>query len=141
MPKLKTARPAIVRKVVCVHCGGESEVARRAMSVFCIHCKNRLILEDFTIRTYHATKLFATCGDIVVEKAGTVFAPIRAQNLTVRGQVQGNVLARDRVQIANTGKMRGDIRASRLVVAGGGVIDGFCHIEPSPAGTDTGAPR
>jgi len=136
MPKLTSKLTGEVRTVRCVHCGGESEVAKRAMSVFCIHCKQRLILENFKIRSYHATSLFATCGDIVVEKRGHVYAPIRANNLTVHGQVQGNVEARGCVRIGGSGRLRGDIRAPKLVVTGGAVIDGLCHIAPEPMAAD-----
>ena len=120
------------REVLCTHCGSQTEVARRAMSVFCPHCKQRLILEDYKIKSYHATRLFATCGDIIVERSGVVSAPIRVGNLTVRGQVQGEVDARGCVQIASTGQLRGDIRAPRLIVADGARLDGFFRIVPRP---------
>jgi len=100
------------------------------MSVFCPHCKQRLIIEDFKIKTYHASRSFATCGDIVVEKGGIVSAPICVQNLTVRGEVKGNVEARGCVNIASTGQLRGDIRAPKLVVAPGARLNGFLRIGP-----------
>ena len=56
------------------------------MSVFCPHCKQRLILEDFKIKSYYAVRDFSTCGDIVVEKKGHVVAPIKVSNLTVKGK-------------------------------------------------------
>ncbi len=100
------------------------------MSVFCPHCKQRLILENFKIKTYHASRLFATCGNIVVEKGGLVSAPIQAANLTVRGQVQGNIEVRGLVKVADTGRIRGNIHAPRLEVIGGARLDGFCLISP-----------
>ena len=105
-------------------------VALRAMSVFCPHCTKRVILENYRIRTYHATREFSTCGDILVESRGIVHAPIHVDNLTVKGRVHGSVHARGRVLIDRTGQMRGDVRASHLVVVAGGVINGYCHVEP-----------
>ena len=99
-----------------------------AMSIFCQHCRKRLILENYRINTYHAVRMFATCGDIVVEKRGLVNAPIRVQNLTIQGKVNGDVEARGRVEIDGTGELRGSIRAAVLVVRGGGTIKGFCRI-------------
>ncbi|NOT00136.1 MAG: polymer-forming cytoskeletal protein [Phycisphaerales bacterium] len=122
------------RTVHCTHCGRAQEVARRAMSVFCVHCTQRLIIEDYTITSYHATRMFATCGDIVVEKSGFVSAPIRVRQLTVRGRVQGNVEARGCVRIDRTGQFRGDIVAPRLVVADGAQLNGYLRIAPSSAG-------
>lgn len=129
-----TSRPSGgVKTVLCTHCGGQTDVAKRAMSVFCPHCKQRLILEDYKVKSYHASRLFATCGDIVVEKGGIVSAPIRVQNLTVKGEVKGNVDARGCVTIASTGQLRGDVRAPRLVVDSGARLDGFVRITPDGA--------
>ncbi len=130
MSKITTVRTGATKHVCCTHCGGAIEVAKRAMSVFCPHCKQRLILEDYKIKTYHATRLFATCGDIIVEKSGVVSAAIQVMNLTIRGQVRGDVNARGCVRVARTGRLRGDIRAPRLVVSAGAELDGFLQITP-----------
>lgn len=132
--KLQAAANGGGRTVHCTHCGAAQEVALRAMSVFCPHCKQRLIIEDYTVTSYHATRMFATCGDIVVEKSGFVSAPIRVQQLTVRGRVQGNVEARGCVRIDRTGQLRGDVVAPRLVVADGAQLNGFVRIAPVPGG-------
>ena len=120
-----------MRRVRCTHCTGEAEVAEKAMSVFCPHCKQRLILEDFRIKGYKAVREFATCGDVVVEKRGAVAARVFVENLLVKGRVQGEVRARGKVEIARTGEVRGDICAPRLIVRSGALIKGFCHIGPS----------
>jgi hypothetical protein len=116
------------RRAYCTHCGGENVVGQMAMSIFCRHCRKRLILENYRINTYHAVRMFATCGDIVVEKRGLVNAPIRVQNLTIQGKVNGDVEARGRVEIDGTGELRGNITAAILVVRGGGTIRGYCRI-------------
>ena len=130
MVKLTRADKSREKDVACTHCGGSLQVAARAMSVFCPHCKQRLILEDYRVKAYKATRLFATCGDIVVEKSGFVSAPIRVQNLTVRGRVQGDIDARGVVAVSSTGRIRGDIKATRLTVASGATLDGFFRITP-----------
>lgn len=117
-----------VKQVICTHCQRESEVARRAMSVFCPHCKKRLILEDFKIRSYYAVRDFSTCGDIVVERNGHVVAPIKVENLTVKGKVQGHVTARGKVSIYKTGWFKGEIEAACLRVEGGAVLNGYLCI-------------
>ncbi len=119
-----------MKLVLCTHCNGAVEVADKAMSVFCTHCRKRLILEDFKIKTYHAVRKFATCGDVVVEKRGAVAAKVLAGNLVVKGRVQGDVEARDKVEVAKTGAIKGDINAPRLVVRNGGTLHGFCRIGP-----------
>ncbi|HUU84130.1 MAG TPA: polymer-forming cytoskeletal protein [Phycisphaerae bacterium] len=119
-----------MKLVRCTHCTGEIEVADKAMSVFCPHCRQRLILENYRVKTYKAVREFATCGDVVVEKRGTVAARVLAENLLIKGTVQGVVQARDKVEITRTGRVQGDISAPRLVVKLGGRIKGFCRIGP-----------
>ena len=100
------------------------------MSVFCPHCRKRLILEDFRIKNYHAVRKFATCGDVVVEKRGAVAAKVLVGNLLVKGRIQGDVDARGKVEVAKTGDIKGDINAPRLVVHSGATMKGFCRIGP-----------
>ncbi len=122
-----------MKTVLCTYCAGPMEVADKAMSVFCTHCRKRLILENYKVKTYTAVREFFTCGDIVVEKKGAVTAKVFASNLTVKGKVNGDVRARGKVEIAKTGRIHGDIDASRLIVHAGAIIDGFCRIGPDAA--------
>jgi predicted RNA-binding Zn-ribbon protein involved in translation (DUF1610 family) len=120
-----------LKVVICTHCGGDSEVGRRAMSIFCPHCRKRLILEDYRIKGYKAVRELATCGDIVVERRGQLFATIIAENLTVRGEVRGNITARSRVAVGKTGRLTGDVDAHSISIEGGAVVSGFFRIGPN----------
>ena len=116
------------RAVCCTYCGEPIEVSRKALSVFCPHCQKRVVCEDYTIKSYHAVRSFATCGDIVVEKKGHVVAPIRAESLIVRGRVRGNVQVKSVVKIERTGRIEGNVEAPRLVMRDGGTLIGACRI-------------
>ncbi len=118
--------------VVCTHCQNQCEVAKRAMSVACPHCRKRLILEDYAIKNYTSVRELVTCGDVVVEKRGHVRARIRAGNLTVRGKIQGDVTARGSVKIGKTGHLIGNLEASVLEIEGGAVLEGFLRIGAAP---------
>ena len=133
MPLSPTHRKGAVKEVICTSCGQCTDVARRAMSVFCPHCKQRLVLEDFKIRSYYAVRDFSTCGDIVVERKGHVVAPIKVGNLTVKGKIQGSVTARGTVNIRKTGSVKGDLEAPSLLIEGGGVLQGFLRIGAPPS--------
>ena len=128
MPLIATEHASGAKKVICTHCGGVSEAAQRAMSIFCPHCHKRVILEDFKIRSYHGVIEFATCGNIVVERKGFVVAPIKVQDLTIKGKVHGQVTARGQVKICKNGQLKGDVMAPSLVVEIGATIDGFFRI-------------
>ena len=120
----------LMKRVRCTHCRKEVEVALKALSIFCPHCRQRLILENLRIRNYRAVREFATCGDVIVEKRGAVAARVLVGNLLVKGRVQGNVEARGKVEVAKTGHIKGDISAPRLVVHSGATMKGFCRIGP-----------
>ena len=102
------------------------------MSIFCPHCRKRLILEDYAIKNYTSVRELVTCGDVVVEKRGHVRARIKAGNLTVRGKIQGDVTARGSVKIGKTGHLIGDLEASVLEIEGGAVLKGFLRIGGAP---------
>ncbi|MCO6438024.1 MAG: polymer-forming cytoskeletal protein [Phycisphaerae bacterium] len=127
MATLLSRQPAL-RTVHCTHCDRPSEVAVRAMSVFCPHCQKRLILEDYTIKGYYGVREFATCGDIVVERSGRVSAKIKTGTLVVRGQVQGDVRARQMVRVEKNGQLKGEIHAPALHIENGGSFNGFVRI-------------
>lgn len=130
-PSTKHRSPTI-REAVCTHCAQVCAVGRRAMSVVCPHCNQRLILEDFRITSYYGVREFATCGDILVEKNGHVAARITVGNLTVNGEVQGDVVARGRIAIHKTGSLKGNICAPRLRVESGARLNGFVRIQEAP---------
>ncbi len=98
------------------------------MSIFCPHCRKRLILENYQIKSYTSVRELVTCGDIVVERRGHVRASIKAGNLTVKGKVQGDISARGLVKISKTGRFEGELRAPALRIEGGAILHGFLHI-------------
>ena len=116
------------RQIACPYCEQAFEVAERTMSLFCPHCRQRVILENFKIKTYHATRDFVTAGDVTVERRGTLSAPSRVGSLTVKGKVWGSVQARRHVCIKKTGLIKGDLVSPTLVVDDGGVLVGRCRI-------------
>jgi len=100
----------------------------RAMSIFCPHCKKRLILEDFKITSYHAVREFATCGNVVIEKRGHVAAAVKAEHLVIKGKMHGRVCAKGGVVIHKTGSCLADIESPTVQIEGGAVINGFLCI-------------
>ena len=132
MPTTSKQRAEAAKQVVCTHCQQACEVGRRAMSVFCPHCRKRLILEDFKITGYHGVREFATCGDVVVERNGSVAAFIKVGSLIVKGQVRGDVIARERVKIHKTGWLQGNVQAPVLGVESGAKLNGFLRIGRPP---------
>jgi|SRR5579872_4411361 len=63
-------------------------------------------------------------GDVTIDSTATVQAPIEGANVSVRGQVTGNVTARKRLTLGGSGRLNGDVRVSRLTVEDGATLNG-----------------
>jgi len=68
---------------------------------------------------------------LIVGETGLVNAEIEVASLMVRGAVQGNITARQRVEILGPGQVTGTIRTPCLVIGKGAVLNGKCEM-PSP---------
>jgi len=109
-------------------------VSARALSVFCPHCQKRLSLESFTIVGAHPGKLLMTCGDILVAQTARLHLDIYAGSVVIHGKVRGTVHGSESVEVGPTGRVSGDIRAPRIIVHEGALIEGRCEMT-RPAGS------
>ena len=62
--------------------------------------------------------------DLRVGQGGVVKATVSAQSLNVSGEVVGDCEAMTRVEIQSTGKVTGNIRAPKIVIAEGAMFRG-----------------
>lgn len=118
------------REVVCTHCEKAIEIPATAMSVSCRHCHRRVIIEDLEIKTYHAVVRIATAGKVEVQKKGTLVADVRVNELTVEGNLKGNVTALERVAVGKKATIEGDVSCRSLSVEMGAKLDGFFRVDP-----------
>ena len=63
-------------------------------------------------------------GDVTVDSGATVQAAVEGANVSVRGEVTGNVTARRRLTLGGSGRLNGDVRVSRLTVEDGATLNG-----------------
>ena len=63
-------------------------------------------------------------GDVSVDSAANVQATIEGSNVSIRGQVNGNVTARRRLTLGGSGHLNGDVKVSRLTVEDGATLNG-----------------
>jgi cytoskeletal protein CcmA (bactofilin family) len=68
---------------------------------------------------------------LVVGEHGQVSAQIDVASLQVRGQVQGNITARQRVELLGPGRVTGTIRTPCLLIGKGAVLNGKCEMPDS----------
>lgn len=107
-------------------------VSAKAMSVFCPHCQKRAPLETLRITGSHPGKTLSTCGDIYIEPTAKLHLEITGARVFVQGRVRGTVNAAELIEIGPTGRVEGAVRAPKIVVQDGGVIEGRCEVSRRP---------
>lgn len=70
-----------------------------------------------------------TAGDfLVIGESAVVKANIKVTTLILMGTLHGNVEARKRLEIHTNGKLYGNIRTEKLMIADGVVFEGKCEM-------------
>src|SRR5262245_12042386 len=85
--------------------------------------------EDLTIEGRVDGKVFLKDHNLTIGGNGRIAAEIHAKTVMVIGEVVGNITADDKVEIAATGAMRGDIIAPRVVLADGARFKGSIDMD------------
>ena len=67
-------------------------------------------------------------GPLTVGEGADVRARISGQVVTIQGKVEGNVTAKERVELLAPGRLIGNVNAPRLIIAEGVVFDGDCSM-------------
>jgi len=98
-----------------------------------IHIKGELTgNEDLTIEGKVEGKVFLKDHNLTVGANGKIVAEVQAKTVMVLGEVTGNITADDKVEVAATGTMRGDIQAPRVVLADGAKFKGAIDMDKKP---------
>jgi cytoskeletal protein CcmA (bactofilin family) len=63
-------------------------------------------------------------GNLTIEPGARLTGQVRAQNVVVGGELEGNIDGATRVEILETGVLSGDLKAQALVVAAGSRMRG-----------------
>lgn len=63
-------------------------------------------------------------ANLYVENSGTVEADIETETVEISGNVTGNIHSSDKVELKSDGRMVGDIKAPRILIADGAVFKG-----------------
>lgn len=84
--------------------------------------------EDVLIEGRFQGKINLT-RDLVIARSGRVEGDISVKNLTLYGELAGNAVARERVTIMETGRMKGDVVAARVSINDGAQFRGGIKME------------
>ena len=68
---------------------------------------------------------------VTVGKSGKVKGDISCEICYIRGEVRGNIVALEHVEILSGARLDGDIRSPKMMLEEGSVFNGSCTMEPS----------
>jgi cytoskeletal protein CcmA (bactofilin family) len=112
--------------------GGSHQRASIGKSV---HIKGSVTAnEDLAIEGTVDGKVTVKDHSISIGANSRITSTVRAKSVVVSGEVEGDIKAADRVEIAATGSMLGNIAAPRVVLADGARFKGSIDMEPANAG-------
>ena len=85
--------------------------------------------EDLTIEGTVEGKIDLREHNLVVGSTGRIQAEVHAKAVTIQGEVTGNVHAEDRIELATSGTVKGDLVAPRIVIADGARFKGTVDMD------------
>ena len=77
-------------------------------------------------------------GDAIIGKDAKIKGNLSVNSATIEGTINGNVTAKDRIEMKSSARVTGDIRAKRLAVEDGVTFIGRSEVNPS--GAPVGSP-
>jgi cytoskeletal protein CcmA (bactofilin family) len=77
-------------------------------------------------------------GTLYVAEGATVDAKVEAENITVAGNLSGDIQCRGRVQLLPSGRLRGRVNTTGLVISEGALYEGDLAM-PDPNGGGSGS--
>jgi len=95
--------------------------------------------EDLFVDGLVDGKLSLTNGSLTIGPNGQVKADVTAREVVVRGKVEGKVSGRDRVHLASTGAVNGEVQTDRLAIEDGAMLRGKVEAGKQPNGMDNHA--
>lgn len=73
-----------------------------------------------------ADNMTSTFGDLIVNKTGKVVSDLKVSNITIAGEVWGDINCKGKLELLSQGKLIGNIKVSKLYIEKGAVFEGKC---------------
>ncbi len=80
--------------------------------------------EDLTLDGKMEGKINLQDHNLTIGPGGRIKADVSARTVMIRGKVTGNITAHEKVELAATGRLKGDIVAPRIAIADGAQFKG-----------------
>ena len=89
--------------------------------------------EDLVVEGKVEGKIALPDNELTVGNNGDVSADIHAKSVVVIGKVSGNVSATEKIEVQASGSVDGDVRAPRLIIQEGAVLNGSVEMTKGSA--------
>jgi len=76
-------------------------------------------------------------GSVIIGEKGRVDADVIADTVLLGGEVNGNIVAKTKLEITTNGILRGDIKTGSLIIAEGVHFEGKCQMIRDADGTQS----
>jgi cytoskeletal protein CcmA (bactofilin family) len=83
---------------------------------------------SMTVDGGHAEGEFRLGGNIEVGNGTVVKALLEGQNVTIKGEVEGKLTARDKLTLGKSAKLNGDVQVRRLQIEDGASLNGYVRM-------------
>lgn len=77
---------------------------------------------------------------VFIGDGAKVSGPVTSCDVTLAGEIEGNVIAKESLHLMSTGKLTGEIQTPSLSIDKGGVFNGACEMEAPSTPTPTQEP-
>jgi cytoskeletal protein CcmA (bactofilin family) len=81
-----------------------------------------------------------TPESLIIGKTGVVHAQVKVKNAIIGGQLYGNILAENKIELQSGSHVEGDIKTKRLVIDEGVFFEGNCSMGSGKPRAQTEAP-
>src|SRR5438132_11667366 len=71
---------------------------------------------------------FRIGGNIEIGNGTVVKALLEASNVTIKGEVEGKLTARDKLTLGKSAKLNGDVQVRRLQIEDGATLNGYVRM-------------
>ena len=89
--------------------------------------------EDLTIEGQVDGKILVKDHNLTIGANGRITAEVHAKTVVVVGEVIGNITADDKIELAPSGSVQGDLRAPRVAIADGARFKGSIDMDSKGA--------
>jgi cytoskeletal protein CcmA (bactofilin family) len=91
--------------------------------------------EDLVIEGRVEGSISLKKNHLILERSAVIAADVEVESVTIKGQIDGDTSASNKVEITSEARVVGDIKAPRVVMAEGAKLRGAVQMEvPIPPG-------